>query len=131
MVSSAPRERRTSSRRRFPKSYFSVMSTWGAGAVGNTASSAKVDNNYHKLTIGGQPWLVISLKWNPDAADLTWAKSVIDANASSKVIVASHAYKYPNGYLSRLTDPGNSSGKAASNGQLIYDDLISQRPAIW
>jgi hypothetical protein len=106
------------------------MSTWGAGAVGNTASITKVDNNYHKFAIGGQPWLVIALKWNPDATDLAWARSIIDAHASSKVIIATHAYKYPNGYLSKLTDPGNSSGKAASDGQLIYDNLISQRPAI-
>jgi hypothetical protein len=114
----------------FPQSYFSAMSTWGGGAVGSAASTTKVDNNFHQFTIGGQPWLVIALKWNPDAADLAWARSVIDAHASSKVIIATHAYKYPNGYLSRLTDPGNSSGKLASNGQLIYDDLISQRPAI-
>jgi Calcineurin-like phosphoesterase len=114
----------------FPQSYFSAMSTWGAAAVGSTASTVKVDNNYHKFTIGGQPWLVIALKWNPDAADLAWARSVIDAHASAKVIIATHAYKYPNGYLSKLSDPGNSSGTRASNGQLIYDNLISQRPAI-
>ena len=110
----------------FPKGYFTAMPTWGG-----SSSDLNVNNNYHKLTIGDQSWLVVALMWAPQQVDFDWANTVISkevaANPKVRVILATHGFMHPlwNGDPSRLL-----SGIAFGNARALYDNVIRLHPQI-
>ena len=110
----------------FPPSYFAAMPTWGG-----SASPSKVDDNFHRLTIGDQRWLVVSLMWAPQQADFDWANTVIDqevaADPDVRVLFVTHGFMDPlwDGDPAHLTD-----GVALGNARTLYERVLRLHPQI-
>lgn len=87
---------------------------------------------YRKITIGGIKYMMLTLDYFPSVAEVTWAKTQVDANQDYNVIVTTHGYLKPNMTLipdeevydveDRVDAEGNAIGGVA--GQYIYDNLI-------
>lgn len=56
-----------------------------------------MENHYRTVTLGGIDWLVLVLEWSPRDVVVTWANSILAANADKPAIVVTHAYLYNNG----------------------------------
>ncbi len=110
----------------FPPSYFEQMPTYGG-----RLAQRSIDDNFHRLTIGRQPWLVVSLMWAPQGPDFDWANRVIDAEVAARpdtrIIVVTHAFMNPGwrGDPARLR-----SGPAYGSARELYDGVLSRHPQI-
>lgn len=110
----------------FPPPYFEQMPTYGG-----RLAEASIDDNFHRLTIGRQPWLVVSLMWAPQEADFAWANRVIDtevaARPDTRVIVVTHAFMNP-GWRGDPTQL--RSGPAYGSARELYDQVLSRHAQI-
>jgi hypothetical protein len=110
----------------FPPRYFAAMPTWGG-----QLDARKVANNFHRLTIGRQEWLIVSLMWAPQQRDFDWANRVIDHEVAQhvglRVIVVTHGFMHP----SWRGDPSTlRSGLAFGNARELYDNVLTRHPQI-
>ena len=80
-------------------------------------------NTYYKFTAGEVKWLVLALDLEPTDTDIAWAKTVIEANTDSRIIITTHAYLGSTGNLmttNMMTASGHNSGKN------LWDKLVSK-----
>lgn len=71
----------------FPRSRFTA---WGS--FGGTYPSNQNDNSFHLFSAGGTDWLILTLKFVPTDAELSWAQSIIHAHPERQVIINTHDY---------------------------------------
>ena len=89
-----------------------------AGMPTYRSSSPDGVNSYHVFEGGGREFGVLFTDWRNNQADLDWARSVLQANASKPTILISHEILGPN-----FADPSNPNTTA--HGQLLFDELIA------
>ncbi|HUQ50170.1 MAG TPA: carboxypeptidase regulatory-like domain-containing protein [Terriglobales bacterium] len=63
------------------------------------------ENFYTKVNVGGRNYLILMLEFAPRNAVLNWAESIIAANPSSLVIVATHAFLFTDNTRLGKCDP--------------------------
>lgn len=71
----------------FPVSRFQKMPGFGG-----SFPEGSNDNSYHTFKAAGRDWLIVSLMYNPNTADLVWANEVITKHPRHTVIIATHSY---------------------------------------
>jgi len=76
----------------FPVSRFD-----GEPWFGGTREPDAMDNAYFTFDVGGVPWLVISLTYNPSEDELAWADGVAADYPGHRGILLTHAYLGPSG----------------------------------
>ncbi|WP_349338239.1 discoidin domain-containing protein [Plantactinospora sp. B6F1] len=82
---------------RFPRAKFACMPSFGG-----SQSPSTYDNTYHLFSAGGTDWMVLTLKWAPVAAELTWAAQLVAANPGRQVIIVTHDYLLGDGTRSAV-----------------------------
>jgi hypothetical protein len=70
----------------FGLNYF-AKKPWFGGSNGSSTSCY-----YVNFVEGSQKYLVLAVGYAPNASQIVWAQSVLDANKDSKVIVVAHSY---------------------------------------
>ena len=60
--------------------------------AGSTYPANKLNASWHQFTAGGTDWAILSLPFEPTAADLSWANGVVAADPSRQFIINTHAY---------------------------------------
>ncbi|MGC4804175.1 metallophosphoesterase [Micromonospora sp. DT233] len=71
----------------FPYSRFATLQTAGGSFPANTYTT-----NWHRFSAGGTDWGIISLAWDPSAAEMNWAGGIIEANPNVQFIINVHSY---------------------------------------
>jgi hypothetical protein len=89
----------------FPYSRFTVLQTAGGSYPANTYTT-----NWHRFSAGGTDWGIISLAWNPSAAEMNWASGIISTNPGVQFIINVHSF------LSAPTGEMSPVGAALWNG---------------
>ncbi len=92
--------------------------------------------NYTKFDIGDEKFLLITLSWGPDDAELQWASDVIEQYPDRKVIISTHIYLETDGTTQGADDtvpasPSGANNGGANNGDRIWDKLVSQHENIF
>lgn len=98
----------------FPYSRYDVVPTFGASHASNRS-----ETNWHQFSAGGTEWAILSLAWNPSAAELSWANNIVALNRDRQFIINTHQY---------LT---SSTGKRSDVGERIWDSFASRHPNIF
>jgi hypothetical protein len=86
--------------------------SWYGGAAANQL------NHFQTFSAGGWQFLHVALEWQPTAAALSWAQSVINAHPGMPTIVTTHEYLTPG--MTRST-PGTN----------VWNGLIRQNPQVF
>ena len=97
------------------------------GSYGGTLA-----NTYRKINVQGNLYLIITLDFGARDDVLEWASEIIEKNPDYNVIIATHAYLYPDGttidkddsYAPTNTDPKNN------NGDDIWEKLVRRHENI-
>ncbi|MBN2496707.1 MAG: metallophosphoesterase [Deltaproteobacteria bacterium] len=63
-------------------------------SFGGVFEAGQMDNSYHLLDAGGEPWLILSLEFGPRDAVLAWADQLIASFPERFVIVLTHTHVY-------------------------------------
>jgi len=84
---------------------------------GESVSPTNNAVNYCRFAAGGRQWMVLSLTYDPTAAELAWAREVAAAHPDDDIILATHVY------LIR-------GDKKGPRGRLIWDKLVRMSPNI-
>ena len=95
----------------FPPSRFAKMKGYGLSFPKGTSN-----NSYHTFNAGGQDWLILSLMFNPNEAELAWANKVVASHPKHKVLVSTHSY---------LTHGGKDR-----SGKNIWETFAKKHPNI-
>lgn len=95
----------------FPPSRFAKMKGYGLSFPKGTSN-----NSYHTFNAGGQDWLILSLMFNPNKAELAWANKVVASHPKHKVLVSTHSY---------LTHGGKDR-----SGKNIWETFAKKHPNI-
>jgi autotransporter-associated beta strand protein len=106
-----------------PQRYQS-KSWFGGYSPANTSTTTAVRsyagmNTYSYFTAGGYKFLNLALQYNPDAGDLAWAQSVIDANKGLPTIVNTHDYQNTTGRDGAGDNVWNGLVNKAGNSQIF------------
>lgn len=102
-----------------------------------------IENSYALLTLGGIQWLVLGLEFGPRTAVVSWANSVVAANPTATVLLATHCWSYYDNTRydwavygeSQLYNPHSPSinytpAEGTSDGQDLWNNLVSLHPNI-
>lgn len=111
----------------FPPSRFEKYPWYGGH------SGATNENNYCHFRAANQNYLVVSLRFGPDDADLAWAANIIRQHPRHKVIVATHAYMYNDNTRLGPGDDYSPHKKSDqwNDGEQIWDKLIRHHKNIF
>ncbi|MBE2319049.1 metallophosphoesterase [Solirubrobacter sp. CPCC 204708] len=102
--------------RRFPTTRAAAQTTFG----GRDASGM---NEWHTFTAEGRTFLVLALSWDPDQADIDWAKSILAANPTLPTILTTHDI------LGIASDA--VTAVEGTQGRRLWDGLISGNDQIF
>lgn len=117
-----------------PYSKYSNMPNFG-GAF----EPGKMDNTWHHFTTGDVKWIILSLEFGPRNSVIEWAKTIIEKNRDSKVIINTHAYMYSDDTRIGPEDKWNpqvyglgkaTGADAVNDGEMMWDKLVSQYPNV-
>ena len=94
----------------------------------------RTDANATTFLSHGADFVVISLSYGFNQADLDWAQEVIDAHPDSNIVIAAHEHVMP---ASRATDPPTEArradfdaGRWLSRGDVLWDTIIAPNPNV-
>ena len=93
------------------KSWFGGYSPAGTSTTTAVSAYAGMDT-YSYFNAGGYKFLNIAMQYVPDAGDMAWAQSVIDANKGLPTIVTTHDYQ-------------NTTGRDGA-GNTLWNGLINK-----
>ena len=97
----------------------------GSGYYGSSNYPAgSGENFYATFTWGSKNYLILGLEYVPRDGALTWARSVLDANANREVIVVTHSYLFYDGTTVDSCDTQDMAND--NNGELLWSKLLSQ-----
>lgn len=82
---------------------FPLSAVSGEPWFGGSYRPDRLDSAWFGFVGGGVPWLVLTLGYGPDDAELTWADGVLAEHTDHRAILLTHAYLGPDG---SLTTPG-------------------------
>ncbi|WP_433393117.1 metallophosphoesterase [Micromonospora sp. KLBMP9576] len=103
-----------------PYSKFNAQRTAGGSAADLGAyPSTKTNNTWHQFTAGGTDWAIITLSFDPTAAELAWARSVVAAHPSKQFIVSTHNYMTA------------GTGQRNATGENMWNNLVKLYPNIF
>ncbi len=102
-----------------PFSKFDKVQTAGGAPGLGTYPENRTNNTWHQFTAGGTDWAIITLVYEPTAADLSWARSVVAANPSKQFIVSTHDYLV------------SQTGERSPVGENIWNNLVKLYPNIF
>lgn len=97
-----------------------------AGRKWYGGASPSGQSNYQTFTVGGQLFLFLHLAVDPRAAEVKWAKQVLDANPTAAVHLSTHRYMYDYRLVDTLPFPlngllgGRFDTLTHSIGQKVY-----------
>ena len=80
---------------------------------GGFYKEGSVENTYRTIKLANADFLLLNLDYYPDEGIVEWAKGVVDAHPSHKVIISTHAYLYAD-----KTMTGES--------KILYDQLVDK-----
>lgn len=95
----------------------------------------KIESSFKTFTAGSTEYLILTLDYGADDAELAWAGSVIESFPNHKVIITTHAYMYIDGTRISLNDgyvPSDFNDwnadpeKVYNNGDQMWEKLVSQ-----
>ncbi len=106
----------------FGPSRYAGKPDFGGFSPANTSTTAAVKayaglDTYSFFNAGGYQFLNIALQFVPDAGDMAWAQSIINANPGLPTIVSTHDYQ-------------NTTGRDAA-GNTLWNGLINSNPQIF
>ncbi|NLK94138.1 MAG: hypothetical protein GX275_02940 [Clostridiales bacterium] len=115
--------------------YFSYDKYKNTESFAGAYEEGKMDNTYHKFTVGDTKYLVFSLEFGPRDGVLDWANKITYENPEYKVIVTTHGYLYHNGKHIATGDEATpsayfSTGMDCNDGDDIWDKFISRHENI-
>lgn len=84
-------------------------------------------NAYYSFEVGGIKYILVVLDLEPTDDDISWAKSVIDANADTRVIISTHVFMTRNAELNS-SNMGDSS--THNSGVKIWTKLVNECPNV-
>ena len=94
----------------------------------------RTDANATTFQADGAAFVVISLAYGYNQADLDWAEEVIHAHPDSNIIIAAHEHVMP---ASRATDPpiearraDFDAGRWLSRGDVLWDTIVAPNPNV-
>jgi hypothetical protein len=70
--------------------------------IGGTYPAGGLENSWSLVRVGGRRWLILSLEYYPRNAVIEWAGSVAAAHTDVPMILVTHAYLSPHGYLDNI-----------------------------
>jgi Concanavalin A-like lectin/glucanases superfamily len=105
----------------FPR-FFPESRAAAQGATFGGRDASKM-NEWHTFTAEGRTFLVLTLSWDPDQADLDWAKGVLAANPTLPAILTSHDI------LAVQSD--GSTAVEGTQGRRMWDGLIKDHDQIF
>jgi hypothetical protein len=94
-----------------------------------------INSSYRTINIGPLNFLMMTLDYGADDAELEWAASIIEKYPNHKVIITTHAYMYLEGKMlssshgimpSYSNDDDKPSGKIYNSGENMWDELVSK-----
>jgi hypothetical protein len=83
---------------------------------GGAFPEGKSDNSFVTFKAGGKNWLVVSLQYNPNNAEIGWANEVIGKHLDHQVILVTHSY---------LTHTERDVA-----GKMLWEKLVRHHPNI-
>ena len=103
---------------------YAGKSWFGGTAPVNTATTAAVKSfssldSYSYFNAGGYKMLDIAVQFNPDAGDIAWAQSIINANKGLPTIVTTHDYQNQDGRDAAGNNLWNGLVDKAGNSQIF------------
>jgi len=94
-----------------PYSKFDTLQTAG-GPPGGGYPSNRTNNTWHQFTAGGTDWGILCLAFDPTAAELAWARSVVTAYPEKQFMINTHNY----------LSAGN--GQRTATGERLWNDFV-------
>ncbi|MFT5460101.1 MAG: hypothetical protein ACI9K2_006616 [Myxococcota bacterium] len=98
-------------------SWFGADRFAGMATFGGSRREAKNDDHFHTFAAGGTEWLVVSLSYDPEGAQLAWANRVFADHPAHRGIVLTHAYLLPDGNL-------------GPEGEALWDEVVQWAPGL-
>ncbi|MGC4897328.1 metallophosphoesterase [Micromonospora sp. DT31] len=102
-----------------PYSKFNALQTAGGAADMGSYPSSKTNNTWHQFTAGGTDWGIITLTFDPTAAELAWARGVVAAHPDKQFIVSTHNYMTA------------GTGQRNATGENMWNNLVKLYPNIF
>jgi hypothetical protein len=92
---------------------------WISGAF----EGSRVENTWSLLRIGGVQWMIMSLEFSPRNEVVVWANSVL-AQHTEPVILVTHAYLQPVGYIDHFKMPAIGQLHLGNDGRELLAKLV-------
>ena len=92
-----------------------------------------LSNSFQLITIGGVPYMFLSLEWAPKSGHVAWANEVIAAHPEYNVIISTHAYLAEDGTRFNTwhhATPDGTGTKEAHNGVELWNELVRKHENI-
>lgn len=99
----------------------------------NGRYNANVESTWRKINIDDVNYLIFTLQFGPSDEELKWASKIIEAHPEHNVIITTHAYSAPNGYImpdGLLSNAGSSVYGGANGSKQIWEKLVSKHKNI-
>jgi hypothetical protein len=105
----------------------------GQGYYGGNLGGSNA-NYYCMFIVGGRKLLVLALEYLPRATSVAWAKAIVESHPDYEVILVTHSYLVGDGSRSVADSPYSNDAyklpETDANGQLLWDEFVSQEPNI-
>ncbi len=104
-------------------------------ADGGFYKEDKVESSWKTLKVGEINYLLITLDYGADDAELAWAGGIIESFPNHKVIITTHAYMYRDGTrlsIDEVCPPSDASDwsvapdKVYNDGDQLWDKFVSK-----
>lgn len=97
---------------------------------GEFYEAGRTENACCRLTIGGAPYLLLSLEFGPRPAVVAWANAVLDRHPDHWAVLVTHSYLYIDGTHVRPGAEHNPKiyplGASAADGADLWAGLVSR-----
>lgn len=98
-----------------------------------------INSSYKTFTAGSTDYLLVTIDYGADDAELAWASTVVNAHPNHRVIVVTHAYLFTDGTTLSTgegvmpadgNDSDSSPTKVYNDGEDIWNKFVSQHSNI-
>lgn len=106
----------------FTQAHYTARPWWN----GAFFEAGKTDNLWFTATLGGEPYVFLTLEYQPRQAVVDWANALLTTHADKRAVIVTHDFMTPTGAFStaRAINGGNV-------GAELYAELFSQHDNVF
>jgi 3',5'-cyclic AMP phosphodiesterase CpdA len=119
--------------------YFPFSKQAALPSFGGAYQPGRLENTYHRFSMGGRDYIVLALEWGPRDEVIAWANQVMAENPDRYGILITHAYLNNNDLRYDMTDMAHpqdfnphqyGTAGGVNDGEELWQKLVRKYPFV-